>query len=122
MPVRLPKPLHGWRQFAGEVGIIVIGVLIALVIGAKAWQDSSDSADARGNIRAEIGANLGKLSQRARTQPCIERRLDEIDTILSATEQAVMRGAVQEARLQNWRVRFVETSTRVRSRAWRPTC
>jgi hypothetical protein len=26
----LPKPLHGWRQFAGEVGIIVVGVLIAL--------------------------------------------------------------------------------------------
>lgn len=26
----LPKPLHGWREFAGEVGIIVIGVLIAL--------------------------------------------------------------------------------------------
>lgn len=29
----LPKPLHGWRAFAGEVGIIVVGVLIAL--GAK---------------------------------------------------------------------------------------
>ena len=26
----LPKPIHGWRMFAGEVGIIVIGVLIAL--------------------------------------------------------------------------------------------
>ena len=30
MPVHLPKPLHGWREFAGEVGIIVLGVLIAL--------------------------------------------------------------------------------------------
>ena len=30
MHVHLPKPLHGWRQFAGEVGIIVVGVLIAL--------------------------------------------------------------------------------------------
>ena len=26
----LPKPIHGWRAFSGEVGIIVIGVLIAL--------------------------------------------------------------------------------------------
>ena len=26
----LPKPLHGWRALFGEVGIIVIGVLIAL--------------------------------------------------------------------------------------------
>ena len=30
MHVHLPKPLHGWREFAGEVGIIVVGVLIAL--------------------------------------------------------------------------------------------
>ena len=30
MHFHLPKPLHGWRAFAGEVGIIVIGVLIAL--------------------------------------------------------------------------------------------
>ena len=30
MHLQLPKPLHGWREFAGEVGIIVLGVLIAL--------------------------------------------------------------------------------------------
>lgn len=30
MHVHLPKPLHGWREFAGEVGIVVIGVLLAL--------------------------------------------------------------------------------------------
>ena len=30
MHLKLPKPMHGWRVFAGEVGIIVIGVLIAL--------------------------------------------------------------------------------------------
>ena len=30
MHFHLPKPLHGWRAFVGEVGIIVVGVLIAL--------------------------------------------------------------------------------------------
>ncbi len=30
MHVHLPKPLHGWRALVGEVGIIVVGVLIAL--------------------------------------------------------------------------------------------
>ena len=30
MHFHLPKPLHGWREFAGEVGIIVLGVGIAL--------------------------------------------------------------------------------------------
>ena len=30
MKIQLPKPLHGWRAFAGEVGTIVLGVLLAL--------------------------------------------------------------------------------------------
>jgi hypothetical protein len=30
MHVHLPKALHGWRELAKEVGIIVLGVLIAL--------------------------------------------------------------------------------------------
>lgn len=30
MHVHVPKPLHGWRAFAGEVGVVVLGVLIAL--------------------------------------------------------------------------------------------
>jgi hypothetical protein len=30
MHFRLPKPLHGRRELAGEVGIVVVGVMIAL--------------------------------------------------------------------------------------------
>jgi hypothetical protein len=30
MHVHLPKALHGWRELLKEVGIIVLGVLIAL--------------------------------------------------------------------------------------------
>lgn len=42
MHFHLPKPLHGWRAFAGEVGIIVLGVLIAL--GAEQFVASLDMA------------------------------------------------------------------------------
>ena len=42
MHFHLPKPLHGWREFAGEVGIIVLGVLIALgaeqLVEAAHWR------------------------------------------------------------------------------------
>jgi hypothetical protein len=30
MQIQLPKPLHGWREFAGEVGVVLLGVLVAL--------------------------------------------------------------------------------------------
>ena len=40
------KPIHGWRVFAGEVGIIVIGVLIALGAQqvAEDWHGGSERA------------------------------------------------------------------------------
>ena len=36
MQFHVPKPLHGWRQFFGEIGVIVIGVLIAIGFGQVA--------------------------------------------------------------------------------------
>jgi large-conductance mechanosensitive channel len=46
--VHLPKPLHGWRAFAGEVGIIVLGVLIALAFGqiVQSFDDRSNAEQA----------------------------------------------------------------------------
>lgn len=56
MRFHFPKPLHGWRAFVGEVGIIVLGVLIAL--GAQRWiqdrQQRTDARDADRAIRGEL--------------------------------------------------------------------
>lgn len=56
MHVHLPKPLHGWRAFAGEVGVIVLGVLIALAaeqaVEALHWRDQT--ATLRENLHREI--------------------------------------------------------------------
>ena len=53
----LPKPLHGWREFAGEVGIIVLGVLIALGAGqvAEKAHQRQEGIQAEQVIRNEIG-------------------------------------------------------------------
>jgi hypothetical protein len=87
MQVRLPKPLHGWRQFAGEVGIIVLGVLIAL--GAQQFAESvqqrSDAADARRAVRGELEVNMARLASRAAQKHCVENRMDEIQSLLDTT-------------------------------------
>ena len=61
MHVHLPKPLHGWRQLAGEVGIIVLGVLIALgfeqLVEAMRWR--SEVGHFRTAVDHELGRNLG---------------------------------------------------------------
>ena len=84
MHVRLPKPLHGWRPFAGEVGIIVLGVLIALGLEhiASSVRDRANAREAHQAVYAEIKQNLSYMKARMATQACVERRLDEIGALL----------------------------------------
>jgi hypothetical protein len=80
MHVHLPKPLHGWREFVGEVGIIVLGVLIALasdaVIERANWLHKVKLADA--NMRVEIERNRTNAAQYAILHPCADRMLDRM--------------------------------------------
>ena len=84
MNFHVPKPLHGWREFAGEVGIIVIGVLIAL--GAQQvvqnLQQRSDASDASLAVRGELEVNMARLASRAAQKHCVEQRLEEIQALL----------------------------------------
>jgi len=84
MRFKLPKPLHGWREFVGEVGIIVIGVLIALGAGqvVESFHDRQVAEEARENVRAEAALDVGFIQSRLAAQPCIERRLAELSEIL----------------------------------------
>lgn len=81
---RYLKPLHGWRQFVGEVGIIVLGVLIALGFGAIAtevgWR--LETRQARQAISLELGEALGTAIERRAFAACVERRLDALARIV----------------------------------------
>ena len=87
MHFHLPKPLHGWRAFAGEVGIIVIGVLIALaaeqVVEWVHWRNQV--ADARQALDREVAYDLGAVEKRQEEGPCIDRRLREIRSLLTGS-------------------------------------
>src|SRR5947209_11172819 len=80
MHFHLPKPLHGWRAFAGEVGIIVVGVLIALsaeqLVEGWRWHHETDAA--RAALTLEAADNLAAALTRSQLQPCIDQRLKEI--------------------------------------------
>jgi hypothetical protein len=62
--VHLPKPLHGWREFFGEVGIIVLGVLIALgaeqIIEHFSWVHKRSQVEA--SMREELGNDDGVVA------------------------------------------------------------
>src|SRR5439155_25375352 len=86
MHFHLPKPLHGWRAFAGEVGIIVIGVLIAL--GAEQVVETvhgnSQVGEFRGAVDDEMAYDLGSYKQRLMLTPCVRARLAELDRVIAS--------------------------------------
>ena len=67
MHFHVPKPLHGWRELAGEVGIIVLGVLIALgfeqVVEAMRWRSEV------GHFRKAVDHELGRPETRQHDDP-----------------------------------------------------
>lgn len=82
----IPKPLHGWREFVGEVGIIVLGVLIAL--GAEqiieGFHDRQVAAQSRRDVREEVATDLGFYKQRIVESSCVADRLRELSGIIQS--------------------------------------
>ena len=86
MHVHRPKPLHGLPEIAVEIGIIVIGVVIALAaeqaVEWTRWQEKVDHG--RKEIHREIADNSAFNNFRAVVEPCVARRLTELSQITEA--------------------------------------
>lgn len=84
MHFHLPKPLHGWREFVGEVGIIVVGVLIALAadetVETFRWRHQVELGEEE--LKAPVERDLGNAAQRVIEANCVARRLSELSALL----------------------------------------
>jgi hypothetical protein len=80
MHAHLPKPLHGWRAFVGEVGIIVLGVLIALgaeqLIEAIHWR--SEVSRFKRAVDVELADTVAAYRYRIQQEPCVQRRIRDL--------------------------------------------
>ena len=89
MHFHLPKPLHGWREFAGEVGIIVVGVLIALgaeqLIERLQWRDKVHETTIQ--LDAELHRDAASAYDWLVVAPCIDGQLQAIDAALASARQ-----------------------------------
>lgn len=96
MHFRVPKPLHGWRAFTGEVGIIVVGVLIALAaeqaVQAVQWHYEVQATQSA--IDAELGDDLRWALQLKQFEPCSTEFLDKLQTAVIAHDTAQVRKLV----------------------------
>ena len=84
MHFHLPKPMHGWREFAGEVGIIVVGVLIALAaeefVQRLNWREQV--REAREALDAQLAESQYAALERVARSECTNRKLDRLDELI----------------------------------------
>ncbi len=87
MNFHLPKPLHGWRAFVGEVGIIVLGVLIALGFGqiVQEWQWHDDVRTTRQALANELANAANQAAMRVAVEDCLRDRIGELAAKLKAS-------------------------------------
>jgi len=81
MEIHKPKPVHNWREFLAEIGVVVIGVCIALAAEQMVewlhWQDKATYATEQ--IQTELTRDMEYSVERAMVDDCIQRRLDELE-------------------------------------------
>jgi hypothetical protein len=75
------KPVRNWREFAKEVGIIVLGVVIALggEQAVEAIHHHYQTSDLRAALDQELAWDLARMKDSVDQAPCVTRRLDELD-------------------------------------------
>jgi hypothetical protein len=81
MQVHLPEPLHGWRAFLGEVGIIVLGVLVALAAGqlAELLHRGQQARLAEQAMRLELAEDDGPQAYgRVAISRCLDNQIARI--------------------------------------------
>jgi hypothetical protein len=87
MEIHKPRPVHHWREFAKEVGIIVLGVLIALAAEQTVewlhWR--YEAAQAETHLRRDAASVLYYMAERLEIQKCQDRRLVQIRDRLIAS-------------------------------------
>jgi hypothetical protein len=79
--IHKPKPVHNWRELASEVGVVVVGIIIALsaeqLLERLEWSHKIDRAEEQ--MRLEMSRDDGpEVLQRLALADCIDHGLAEI--------------------------------------------
>ena len=84
MEIHKPKPVHSWDELAREVGVIVIGIVIALlgeqVVEAAHWSRKAEAV--RASLDRELTGDLAFAAEQQTGKVCTERYLDALQTAI----------------------------------------
>ena len=85
MDIHKPKPIHGWRGLLSEIGIIVIGVLIALAAeqAADSLRWAHQVSEQKTLLKEELAGNGVSFFERLAVEGCLSARIKAIETALA---------------------------------------
>jgi len=85
MHVHLPKAFHGWRELAKEVGIIVLGVLIALSFEqlVQIWHWRNETRMTRQELASELSYDALFAGERVAIEECLRDRIKDLTAKLN---------------------------------------
>jgi len=86
MHFHIPKPLHGWREFVGEVAIIVLGVTIALSAEqlVQHWSWHRQSVETKRALSSELESSALFAIERVAVQQCLRDRIKHLTDKLNS--------------------------------------
>lgn len=80
MRIRLPGERRTWAKYIGE--LLIVGIGVALGLSATEWaaarRTKADVQDARLSLNRELATNFESVRFRDQIQPCVSRRLEEL--------------------------------------------
>ena len=93
MAFRMPRLGRSGQEFAREVVIVIVGVLVALALEqvVASWRDRVRAADIRASMDEELSDFIAVFDVRAVASRCINAKLDALDAALAGHPQPPFR-------------------------------
>ena len=100
MEIHKPKPIHSLRELASEIGVIVIGILIALGLeqAIETLHEREQTATAKEYIDDELRASLAKASVEVQMQQCSERQIAALSDAIGKGDQVELQRLLTASR------------------------
>ena len=87
MEIHKPKPVRSWRELLSEIGVVVIGIAIALSgeQGIEKLRWDHKVREAEDSMRRELTENNRDAYFRLASENCAKHDLDRIENLLAAS-------------------------------------
>ena len=93
MDIHKPKPIHSLRELGTEIGVIVVGILIALGLeqAVESWHINERTEAAQAAVDSEVRFNLAKANRELDMRACMERQLAALSDAIGQDDQDEVR-------------------------------